>query len=67
MPVNENEQISARLAEIYQKLVSIQAMADDIMSSSNICNNHKAIFIIWYNKTLSEIKKELDEITDQVI
>ena len=67
MPVNENEQRSARLAEIYQELVSVQELADYIMESPDICVNHKAIFVIWYDKTLSEIKEELDEITEQVL
>ena len=62
-----NQQLSARLAQIYEFRVSIQTMADDIMDSPDICDTHKAIFLIWYNKTTFEIKEELDEITDDVL
>ena len=56
-----NQQLSARLAQIYEFRVSIQTMADDIMDSPDICDTHKAIFLIWYNKTTFEIKEKLDE------
>ena len=46
MPLNENEQTSAKLANIYEELVSVQAMADDIKNNSDICSNHKAVFLI---------------------
>ena len=39
-----NEQLSARLAQIYEFRVSIQTMADDIIDSPDICDTHKAIF-----------------------
>lgn len=65
MPVNE--QLSASLAQMYEFRVSIKAMADDIMDSPDICDTHKAIFLIWYDKTSFEIKEELDEITDDVL
>ena len=65
MPVNE--QLSARFAQIYEFRVSIKAMADDIMDSPDICDTHKAIFLIWYDKNSFEIKEELDEITDDVL
>ena len=62
-----NQQLSARLAQIYEFRVRIQTMADDIMDSPDICDTHKAIFLIWYDKTTFEIKEELDEITDDVL
>ena len=67
MLLNKNEQASAKLVNIYEKLVSVQAMADDIKNSSDICSNHKAFFLIWYGKTLSEIKEEFYEITEDVL
>ena len=62
-----NSYLQALLAQIYEFRVSIKAMADDIMDSPDICDTHKAIFLIWYDKNSFEIKEELDEITDDVL
>lgn len=41
-----NSYLQALLAQIYEFRVSIKAMADDIMDSPDICDTHKAIFLI---------------------
>ena len=43
MPQN-NEQLSARLAEIYQMLSNIQELGDVVMFSTDIDNNIKCVF-----------------------
>ena len=67
MPVNENVQRSARLAEMYQELVYLQELANHVVESPDVCAHNKTIFIIWYEMTISKISKELDEITEQVL
>ena len=41
-----NSYLQALLAQIYEFRVSIKAMADDTMDSPDICDTHKAIFLI---------------------
>ena len=66
MPQN-NEQLSARLAEIYQMLSNIQELWDAVMFSTDIDINIKCVFLIWYEMELASIKEELDEITSIVL
>ena len=47
MPQN-NEQHSARLAEIYQILSNIQELGDAVMFSTDKDNNIKYVFLTWY-------------------
>ena len=37
-------------------------MGDSIVYDPNICQQHKTIFIIWYENQLEKIMEELDEI-----
>ena len=66
MPQN-NEQLSARLAEIYQMLSNIQELGDAVMFSTDIDINIKCVFLTWYEMKLASIKEELDEITSIVL
>ena len=59
-----NQEMSVRLAELHQILTNIQAIADDIINNPNICNDHKAIFLIWYGVTLAKLKEDLEEMND---
>ena len=63
----QNEQISARLAEVYHMLLSIQELGNAVMFSQDIDNNTKCVFLVWYEMKLASIKEELDEITSTVI
>ena len=63
----QNEQISARLAEVYHMLLNIQELGDAVMFSQDIDNNTKGTFLVWYEMKLASIKEELDEITSTVI
>ena len=62
----QNEQISARLAEVYHMLLNIQELGDVVMFSQDIDNNTKGAFLVWYEMKLASIKEELDEITSTV-
>ena len=66
MPQN-NEQLSSRLAEIYQMLSNIQEPGDAVMSGTDIDNNVKCVFLTWHEMKLANIKEELDEITSIVL
>ena len=66
MPQN-NKQLSARLAEIYQMLSNIQELGDAVMFSTDIDNNFKCVFLTRYEMKLASIKEELDEITSIVL
>ena len=62
-----NQQISSRLAEIYQMLVNIQELGDAVIYNPDLDNNIKSVFLIWYQMKLTSLKEELDEITAIVI
>ena len=62
-----NQQISSRLAEIYQILVNIQELGDAVIYNPDLDNNIKSVFLIWYQMKLTSLKEELDEITAIVI
>ena len=62
-----NQQISSRLAEIYQMLVNIQELGDAVIYNPDLDNNIKSVFLIWYQMKLASLKEELDEITAIVI
>ena len=66
MPQN-NEQLSARLAEIYQMLSNIEEPGDSVMFGTDIDNNIKCVFLTWHEMKLAHIKEELDEITSIVL
>ena len=66
MPQND-QQLNARLAEIYQLLLNIQDLGDAVMYNPDIDNNIKCAFLAWYEMRLACIKEELDEITSIVI
>ena len=66
MPQN-NQQISSRLAEIYQILVNIQELGDAVIYNPDLDNNIKSVFLIWYQMKLTSLKEQLDEITAIVI
>ena len=62
-----NQQISSRLAEIYQMLVNIQELGDAVIYNPDLDNNIKSVFLIWYQMKLTSLKEQLDEITAIVI
>ena len=66
MPQN-NQQISSRLAEIYQILVNIQELGDAVIYNPDLDNTIKSVFLIWYQMKLTSLKEQLDEITAIVI
>ena len=63
----QNEQISARFAEIYHILLNIQELGDVVMFSQDIDNNTKCVFFVQYKMKPASIKEELNEITSTVI
>ena len=63
--MSQNDQINARLADIYQTLSKIQEIG--VMYSPDIDNNIKTVFLIWYEMKLNSIKEELHERTSIVI
>ena len=63
----QNEQISARFAEIYHILLNIQELGDVVMFSQDIDNNTKCVFFVRYKMEPASIKEQLDEITSTVI
>ena len=48
-----NQQISSRLAEIYQMLVNIQELGDAVIYNPDLDNNIKSVFLIWYQMKLT--------------
>ena len=66
MPQND-QQLDARLAEIYQMLSNIQDLGDAVMYNPHVDNNIKCGFLAWYEMKRACIKEELDEITSIVI
>ena len=56
MPQN-NEQLSARLAEIYQMLSNIQELGDVVMFSTDIDNNIKCVFFDLVRNETSKYKR----------
>ena len=62
IPQND-QQLNARVAEIYQMLSYVQDLGNAIMYNPDIDNNTKCVFLAWYQVKLSSIKEELDEIT----
>ena len=65
--LQNNKQLSARLAEIYQMLSNVQELGDAVMFSTDIDNNIKYVFLTWYEMKLASTKEELDEITSIVL
>ena len=47
MPQN-NQQLNARIAEIYQMISNIQDIGDAVMYNPDIDNNTKCVFLAWY-------------------
>ena len=66
MPQN-NQQLNARIAEIYQMISNIQDLGDAVMYNPDIDNNTKCVFLAWYQMKLAFIKEELGEISSIVI
>ena len=62
MPQN-NQQLNARVAEIYQMLSNTRDLGDAVMYNTDIDNNTKCVFLAWYQMKLTYIKEELDQIT----
>ena len=62
MPQND-QQLNATVAEIYQMLSYVQDLGDAVMYNSDIDNNTKCVFLAWYQMNLTCIKEELDQIT----
>ena len=46
MPQN-NQQLNARVAEIYQMLSNIRDLGDAVMYNTDIDNNTKCVFLAW--------------------
>ena len=66
MPQN-NQQLNARIAEIYQMISFIQDLGDAVLYNPDIDGNTKCVFLAWYQMKLASIKDELDEISSVVI
>ena len=66
MPVNEDQQILLTLAEIYRELDDIQKKGEEIIFDPNIPSQQKMLFLIWYSFRLNQLKKELDEIEQNI-
>ena len=54
MPQN-NQQLNARIAEIYQMISNIQDIGDAVMYNPDIDNNTKCDFFAWYQMKLGSI------------
>ena len=66
MPVNEDQQTLLTLAEIYRELDDIQKKGEEIIFDPNIPSQQKMLFLIWYSFRLNQLKKELDEIEQNI-
>ena len=59
IPVTEIQQQQQQLQRILQLLTQLEQMGDSIVFDPNICQQHKTIFIIWYENQLDKISKNL--------
>ena len=55
--LQNNKQLSARLAEIYQMLSNVQELGDAVMFSTDIDNNIKYVFFDLVRNETSKYKR----------
>ena len=67
MPVNENRETLRTLAQIYLGLNEIQAKGEEIIFDTSISTLDKIVFLIWYYFKLAQLKKELDQIEENIL
>ena len=67
MPVNENRETLRTLAQIYLGLNEIQAKGEEIIFDTSISTQDKMVFLIWYYFRLAQLKKELDQIEENIL
>lgn len=67
MPVNENRETLRTLAQIYLGLNEIQAKGEEIIFDTSISTPDKIVFLIWYYFKLAQLKKELDQIEENIL
>lgn len=67
MPVNENQETLRTLAQIYLGLNEIQAKGEEIIFDTSISTQDKMVFLIWYYFRLAQLKKELDQIEENIL
>ena len=67
MPVNENQETLRTLAQIYLGLNEIQAKGEEIIFGTSISTQDKMVFLIWYYFRLAQLKKELDQIEENIL
>ena len=61
------EQINARLAEMYQTLNKLQELADAVMYNPNFEDMIKGVFLDWHELKLEYLKDELWDYTEALI
>ena len=67
MPVNENQETLRTLTQIYLGLNEIQAKGEEIIFDTSISAQDKMVFLIWYYFRLAQLKKELDQIEENIL
>ena len=67
MPVNESEVTLRTLAQIYSGLNEIEVEGEEITFDPRKSTQDKMFFLIWNYFKLAQLKKELDQIEENIL
>ena len=67
MPVNESEVTLRTLAQIYSGLNEIEVEGEEIIFDPRKSTQDKMFFLIWNYFKLAQLKKELDQIEENIL
>ena len=67
MPVNESEVTLRTLAQIYSGLNEIEVEGEEIIFDPRKSTQDKMFFLIWNYFRLAQLKKELDQIEENIL
>lgn len=67
MPVNESQVTLRTLAQIYSGLNEIEVKGEEIVFDPRKLTQDKMFFLIWYYFRIAQLKKELDQIEENIL
>lgn len=67
MPVNESQVTLRTLAQIYSGLNEIEVKGEEIIFDPRKSTQDKMFFLICYYFRLAQLKKELDQIEENIL
>ena len=67
MPVNESQWTLRTLAKIYSGLNEIEVKGEEIVFDPRKLTQDKMFFLIWYYFRIAQLKKELDQIEENIL